>query len=113
MSRPLRLVAYNFLGGGSARRAGQWSRVLRSLAPDVVFGQECRPPDRSPGERFRPGPEDSFHWRAAGTPRWGSGLLVRGARLVPVNVPQFDGWVVGGEVRSERWSARPVRVFSW
>jgi hypothetical protein len=25
----LRMVAYNFLSGGSAKRAGQWSRVVR------------------------------------------------------------------------------------
>ncbi len=43
MQDGLRLVAYNFLSGGSAKRAGQWSRVLRTLEPDVVFGQECRP----------------------------------------------------------------------
>ena len=27
----LRLVAYNFLAGGSAKRAGQWSRVMKAL----------------------------------------------------------------------------------
>ena len=43
MQDGLRLVAYNFLSGGSAKRAGQWSRVLRTLEPDVVFGEECRP----------------------------------------------------------------------
>jgi endonuclease/exonuclease/phosphatase family metal-dependent hydrolase len=37
---------------------------------------------------------------------------VRGDDLVPIAVPQFDGWVVGGELRSRRWSTRPVRVFS-
>jgi exonuclease III len=108
----LRLVAYNFLGGGSARRAGQWSRVVGALAPDLVFGQECRPPEESPGERFRPDAGDSFLWRPARPGRWGSGVLLRAARLVPIDVPQYDGWVVGGELRSARWSARPVRIFS-
>ena len=109
----LRLVAYNFLSGGSARRAGQWSRLLRTLEPDVVFGQECRPPEECPGERFRPGAGDSFAWRpAAPTRRWGTGVLVRAGSLAPITVPQFDGWVVGGEVRCATWSARPVRIFS-
>jgi endonuclease/exonuclease/phosphatase family metal-dependent hydrolase len=109
----LRLVAYNFLSGGSARRAGQWSRLLRKLEPDVVFGQECRPPEECPDERFRPGAGDSFHWRrAAAERRWGTGVLVRAGRLAPIVVPQFDGWVVGGEVRGPLWSARPVRIFS-
>ncbi len=109
----LRLVAYNFLSGGSAKRAGQWSRVMRTLGPDVVFGQECRPPGECRGESFRPAAEDSFVWRPAGEARrWGTGVLVRAGRLAPIAVPQFDGWVVGGEIRSSRWSARPVRIFS-
>jgi exonuclease III len=109
----LRLVAYNFLNGGSAKRPGQWSRVLRTLEPDVVLGQECRPPGECAGESFRPTAEDSFVWRPAGKPRrWGTGVLVRAARLAPIEVPHFGGWVVGGEIRSRRWSARPVRIFS-
>jgi exonuclease III len=111
VSSALRLVAYNFLAGGSARRAGQWSRLVRAFRPDVVFAQECRPPGECPGERFRPGAEDSFVWRPASA-RWGTAVLVRGESLAPIAVPQFDGWVVGGEIRSARWSARPVRVFS-
>src|SRR5580693_6149148 len=109
----LRLVAYNFLSGGSAKRAGQWSRILRTLKPDVVFGQECRPPEECPGDRFRPAAGDSFTWRpAAAACRWGTGVLVRGGRIVPITVPQYDGWVVGGEVRCAAWSERPVRIFS-
>src|SRR5258708_39804701 len=92
----LRLVAYNFLSGGSLRRAGQWSRLLRTLKPDVVFGQECRPPEECPGERFRPGAGDSFTWRrAVATRRWGTGVLVRAGRPPPITVPQFDGRGVG------------------
>jgi exonuclease III len=108
----LRLVSYNFLSGGSVKRAGHWSRVVRTLTPDIVFGQECRPPAECPGERFRPAADDSFAWRAARRAGWGTGILVRGARLAPIAIPQFDGWVVGGDVRDPRWSVRPLRVFS-
>jgi endonuclease/exonuclease/phosphatase family metal-dependent hydrolase len=113
VSPALRIVAYNFLAGGSARRVGQWSRVLRSLEPDVVLAQECRPPSECHDERFRPGADDTFHWRPArARSRWGTAVLVRGAALTPIAVPQFDGWVVGGEIRNARWSSRPVCVFS-
>ena len=108
----LRLVAYNFLGGGSAKRAGQWSRVVRALGADVVFGQECRPPDACPCERFRVGAGDALAWTAARPPRWGTGLLVRGARLRAISVPDFDGWVVGGEVTGDGWPARRLLAFS-
>jgi exonuclease III len=113
MHEGFRLVAYNFLSGGSANRSGQWSRVIRMLEPDIVLGQECRPPAECPGERFRPAADDCFVWRPAGNARrWGTGILVRAGRLSPIAVPQFDGWVVGGEIRSRRWSSRPVRIFS-
>jgi exonuclease III len=112
MDSGLRLVAYNFLVGGSAKRPGHWSRLLRTLSPDIVFGQECRPPEQTPGETFRPGPRDTFVWSSAGSSRWGSGLLLRGAELARIPVPQFDGWVVGGEIRSAAWSPQPLRVFS-
>ncbi len=108
----LRLVAYNFLAGGSAKRAGQWSRVMKALRPDVVFGQECRPPEHCPGERFRTAAADSFAWAPARSPRWGTGLFVRGATLAPIAVPQFGGWVTAGELDSARWSSRPLRLFS-
>ncbi len=108
----MRFVTYNFLVGGSARRAGHWTRVLRALRADVVFGQECRPPEESWGERFRPGRRDSLLWRSVHERHWGSGLFVRGARLRGVDVPQFEGWVVGGEVHDAGWSERPVRLFS-
>jgi exonuclease III len=112
-TKTLRFVAYNFLVGGSAKRGGHWSRLLRTLAPDVVFGQECRPPDESHGERYRPEGDDAFLWRAAGDARrWGAGLLLRNTEIDPIDVPQYGGWVVGGEVRSARWSTRPVRLFS-
>ncbi len=107
-----RLVAYNFLTGGSPKRVRQWSRVLKTLTPDIVLGQECRPPSECPGEGFRPATADSFHWRSAGSSRWGSAVLVRAAKLLPIDVPQYDGWVVGGEVTGARWSEVPVRVFS-
>jgi exonuclease III len=105
-------VTYNFLAGGSRKRGGHWSRLLRKLRADVVFGQECRPPGHSPDETLRFAEDDSFLWRVAGTARWGTGLWVRSDKLAPMAVPQFDGWVVGGEIRSARWSARPIRVFS-
>jgi endonuclease/exonuclease/phosphatase family metal-dependent hydrolase len=112
VGKMFRLVAYNFLSGGSARRARQWSRILRTLAPDVVFGQECRPPEQCDGERFRPGADDAFLWRRAGSARWGTALFVRGAKLDPIHVPQFAGWVIGGEIRGRRFAGRSVRLFS-
>ena len=112
-ARPVRVVAYNFLSGGSALRAGHWSRICSRLAPDIVLAQECRRPQDSPGERFRPGPVDTLLWSPAATRRWGSAILVRAARAIPLRVSGFAGWVVGAEIASPSWSpGRPLRIFS-
>jgi endonuclease/exonuclease/phosphatase family metal-dependent hydrolase len=108
----MRIVTYNFLSGGSARRCGHWSRVIRAFKPDLILAQECRPPQNSPGERFLQERHDAFAWRAAGNRRWGTALLARSASLVPITIPEYDGWVVGGEIRQSFWSDRPVKVFS-
>ena len=108
----LRIVTYNFLRAGSVKRCGHWSRVLRHLKPDLVLAQECRPPQNSPGERFRHRPHDGFAWQSAGSRGWGSGLFARSASLVRIAIPDYDGWVVGGELRNALWWERPLLVFS-
>src|SRR5213596_3988339 len=108
----MRIVTYNFLRAGSLKRCGHWSRVIRSLKPDLLLAQECRPPETSPGERFRQGQRDAFAWQSAGSRYWGSGLFARSASLVPIAIPDYDGWVVGGEIRNTSWSERPLIVFS-
>src|SRR5262249_3361026 len=108
----MRIVTYNFLRAGSLKRCGHWSRVIRNLQPDLLMAQECRSQHNSPLERFRHDPHDAFAWQSAGTRGWGSALLARSASLVPIVIPDYDGWVVGGEVRNTSWSERPLMAFS-
>jgi exonuclease III len=108
-----RVVAYNFLAGGSRKRTGHWTRVAQSLGADVILAQECRPPEHFPDERFRPRPDDVMRWQRAGSSRWGSAVFVRSARLTPIALPGRDGWIVGGELQGAAWmNGRPVRIFS-
>jgi len=109
----LRIVAYNFMSGGSARRSGHWSRLRRDLGADIVLAQECRRPEDSPGERYRPAPADTLLWSAAATRRWGSAVLLHGRTARPLRVASFAGWVVGAELTEpDPVSGRPLRVFS-
>jgi len=113
LAGPLRVVAYNFLSGGSSTRAGHWSRIRAQLAPDIVLAQECRLPQDSPRERFRPGPVDTLLWAPVAARRWGSAVFLRALRATPLKMPDFAGWVVGAELASLRRSpGRPLRVFS-
>jgi endonuclease/exonuclease/phosphatase family metal-dependent hydrolase len=112
-SASLRIVAYNFLSGGSPARTGHWSRIHSRLLPDIVLAQECRLPQHSTAERLRSADEDTLVWAPAAERRWGSAILLRGHRATPVRVPGFAGWVAGAEIPGPAWSAgRPLRVFS-
>jgi len=99
MQDGLRLVAYNFLSGGSAKRAGQWSRVLRTLEPDVVFGEECRPTgdqlslptlggDDAPSDD-RPPPRNRWAW-----------LLAHVSARISTSAPVAVGLCAGSRPRS-------------
>ena len=106
-------MAYNFLSGGSPTRGGHWSRIRTRLNPDIILAQECRLPQDSPGERFRPGPADTLLWAPVATRRWGTAVLLRALRATPLTIPGFAGWVVGAELPGPGWSSsRPLRVFS-
>jgi endonuclease/exonuclease/phosphatase family metal-dependent hydrolase len=109
----VRVVAYNFLSGGSRKRSGHWSRLTRAFAPEFVLAQECRAPAASPGEQFRPGPLDSVLWQPVNGRSWGSAILSRSASLTPLPLPGFTGWVVGAEVRVPGLAHElPLRIFS-
>lgn len=108
-----RVVAYNFLTGGSEKRSGHWGRVVRTLTPDLILAQECRLPSESPGEKFRPDADDTLVWKPVSGRRWGSALLSRSVPLIPLRVPGFDGWVTGAETTGPSWSGlRRLRIFS-
>lgn len=102
----MRIVAYNFLSGGSRHRDGHWSRVNRLLRPDFVLAQEARPPEP---RRVPVTSAGTLLWRPVRGRHWGSGLLSRNAAVSPIAIPGFDGWVVGGEVADR---AVPLRMFS-
>ncbi len=113
MTGALRVVAYNFLSGGSSVRTGHWSRLRTRLAPDIVLAQECRAPQDSPGERFRAGTADTLLWAPAAPRRWGSAVLLRGRQGTALTIPEFAGWVVGAELSGASWAPdRSLQLFS-
>jgi hypothetical protein len=101
----MRIVTFNFLAGGSARRSGHWTSLRQRLAPDIVLAQECRPPP--------PGTRGAWVWAKASRRGWGTAVFVARGAIRPIAVRGFAGWVVGGELEGDVWPApRPLRVFS-
>lgn len=82
--------------------------MLRDHAqPDLLMTQECR---ALPPEAFAC---TTGLWSEARSGKWGTGLYSVDRRIKPINVPGFDGWVVGGAVVVPSWLSRKhVRAFS-
>jgi exonuclease III len=100
----LRIATWNLLAGGSRQRNSHWTMVKERIAPDILLTQECGAA-RYPGHPTR-------LWQQAVQGRWGTGVHAN-ARIRPIEVAGFDGWVVGGELRRSRWlTGRPLRIFS-
>jgi hypothetical protein len=78
----------------------------------LVLAQECRLPQDSPGERFRPR-SGTLLWAPVAARRWGGAVLVRALPAMPLEIPKFAGWVAGAELAGPSWSGdRPLRLFS-
>lgn len=92
----MRLLTWN-LRHGDGRRA--WPRLQARLAADVVFLQEA---DASPEGA-------GAAWRQVPGCRWGSAVATTLGRLRPIELPGYEGWVVGGDVEGR---SRPLAIFS-
>jgi exonuclease III len=99
----VRILTYNFLGGGSAVRDA-WKSIGR-LKPDILLAQECRCPHA--------GAPRQAVWAEAVAGRWGTGLFLARGGIRELEVRGFSGWIAGGELdQDNRITARPLRVFS-
>lgn len=104
MTSSVRIVTYNFLGGGSAARDA-WKAIAR-LKPDIVLGQECRQPPA--GHQCK-----ASLWAQAAPRRWGTGFFLTRGEIRPLEVRGFAGWIAGGELAPDLWlTDRPLRAFS-
>ena len=109
----MRIVAYNFRAGGKRGEQNQWSKLLTDFAPDIIFAQETRNPALEVPERYQINP-DRFIWQPVNS-RWGSALFIKDGDFEPLDLPGYEGWVVGAEISKPNWfgaGQRPLRVFS-
>ncbi len=90
----MRLATFNMRQGGGL---AHWVAVLDATNPDLLFVQESTDPRAFAPDLFDPIDLRGALWAPVGHGRWGSALFPRRARVRPVRVPGFEGWVVGGE----------------
>lgn len=92
----MRLVTWN-LRNGAGRPL--WPRLHADLQADIGFLQES---DAAPD-----GP--NVLWRKVPEAPWGSAVLTSLGRIHPIELPGYEGWVVGGHVEV---TGRGLIVFS-
>ncbi len=98
----LRLVAYN-VGQGGRRDTAVWSRILQTLAPDLLFVQESRNPESSWLSALPETQQGLCLWQAA-TRQWGTGLWARTGRLTALPAPDaYVGRVAAAIVEGVAW----------
>jgi endonuclease/exonuclease/phosphatase family metal-dependent hydrolase len=107
------LATYNLRSGGRTR--SHWAKVLEEFRPDILLVQETVDPAEHLPTLRHSGLLKKIAWRQAEGRRWGSGLYVGRGKPRPIELPDFQGHVVGMEVVGARWpdgSRTPLRAFS-
>jgi exonuclease III len=93
----MRLATWNLRFNAAAN---QWLGLWNRIGLDLLFLQETAAPKT----------DLPCHWECVPGNSWGSAVVLRTGRIVPMPVPGYEGWVVGGEVlggalpsEDERW----------
>lgn len=111
----MNIVSYNLRLGGKAGQRAHWRRIFEATAPDVFLVQETRSPDHYVTKDEWPALRSRTHWRSAPNVTWGSAIYIRDGRWRPIELPDYDGYVVGVELagpKIEDVTRRRLRVFS-
>ena len=95
----MKIVSYNLHFGGNTNPDNHWQRLNSEFQPEFICAQESLHPSKyfSPEElaKFKGCIHSNVHHG-----RWGSAILSRNHILeeVTLELPEFDGWVVGAIV---------------
>lgn len=109
----MNLVTYNLRSGGTGR--SHWSKVIDEFRPDIFLVQETVAPEEHLPPMLHPEAAGQYAWRRAEGRRWGSAVYAARGDLLPLDLPDFHGHVVGVEVTGAVWpdgTGGPLRAFS-
>ena len=83
------------------RGASVWPSLWNALNLDIIFLQETALPETN----------NSFHWELVDGNEWGSAVILNSGRIEPIEIPNYRGWVAGGEVHDSRLQTENRRLF--
>ncbi len=109
------IATYNLRAGGRAGRRTQWRRVLDAFRPDLFLIQETRAPADYLEAEVLAQHDERIVWQPVPGRAWGSAIMATSGAVKALDVPGFEGQIVGAEISGTAWSeqtGRPLRVFS-
>lgn len=108
----MKVVTYNLKFGGSGRV--HWKEIIDRYDPDVLLVQESfQPSDHLPDDQRTNRSVWSPVVTDKGPLNWGSGIYFKGHSPTPIQLPTYQGWVVGAEVDSfGDFGTGKIRFFS-
>ena len=83
------------------RAASVWPSLWNALNLDIIFLQETALPESN----------NSFHWELVEGNKWGSAVILNSGRIEPIEIPNYRGWVAGGEVHDISLQTENRRLF--
>jgi hypothetical protein len=115
----MNIATYNFCQGGTDDFNSPY-RVLETLHPDILLGQELCPMDRYLQQSGKNWSDLGYRvaaWETVPThQKWGSAIFVKEGITEPIAIPNaLQGWVVGVKLRSPNLLHRgnvPLTIFS-
>ena len=78
-----------------------WPRLWSALNLDILCLQEAARPDT----------EDGQLWELVPGNKWGSAVVLSSGTIDPIEIPNYRGWVVGGEVHESSLQTDGRRMF--
>ena len=102
----MKIATYNLRTGGKAGQRLHWTQLFEVANPDVFLVQETCEPQQYMTNQFWQIYPNQVHWVKVGSNAWGSAVWVRSGAIKAIELPQFEGSVVGVEV--EGWAGSPT-----
>uniref|UniRef100_B8HYW7 Endonuclease/exonuclease/phosphatase domain-containing protein n=1 Tax=Cyanothece sp. (strain PCC 7425 / ATCC 29141) TaxID=395961 RepID=B8HYW7_CYAP4 len=111
----MKIATYNLRCGGKPDKRVHWTQLFEVANPDIFLVQETCQPEQYVSSQFWDVHRDRVHWARVEANAWGSAVWVRSGMVRKLDVPQFEGSVVGVEVEGfdcPPSCGRKLRIFS-
>lgn len=107
----MKLVTYNMQN--NSKSTDNWNVLFDDFDPDIVLAQESLPPEQYQRPLLEDGWSQNVAWMPV-WPKWGSAVYIKSHKPEALELPEFQGWVVGVELDAPVLTStgNKVRLFS-